>query len=263
MKSLTQAVSADGTAIAYEAIGRGNPVILIGGAFNDRRTVTPLAEALAPSLTAIAYDRRGRGDSGKAATTTVEREVDDIAALIEAVGAPVALFGHSSGAALALEAAAAGLPVRQVAVYEPSYVVDRSRPRPGRDLADRVRALVALGRRDDAAALFLTEAIGMPAEVTEGMKAGPMWQMFSGLAHTVPDDVAACRGMRLPAERFATLEVPVLAVNGSNTAPWLAAATKSVALTIPGARLVVLEGQDHGVLHNPGSLVPVLIDFLA
>ena len=87
--------------------------------------------------------------------------------------------------------------------------------------------------------------------------------MFSGLAHTLPGDLAACRGMRLPAKRFGAVKVPVLAVNGSNTDPWLMASTRSVAASIPGARRVVLDGQDHGVLHNPDALTPVLVEFLA
>ncbi|HZT66489.1 MAG TPA: alpha/beta hydrolase [Acidimicrobiales bacterium] len=262
MKSLTQIVSADGTPIAYETLGQGDPVVLIGGAFNDRQTVAGVAHVLSSQHTAVLYDRRGRGDSGDGRPPSLDRELEDLAALIETVGAPAALFGHSSGAALALEAAAAGLPVSKIAVYEPSYVVGRSRPRPGTGLAERIQALVAVGRRDAAAALFLSEAIGMPDEVVEGMQASPMWAMFAGLAHTLPYDLAACRGMKLPTRRLSRIAVPVLAVHGANTMPWLAASTEAVASAVPGARHVVLEGQDHGVLHNPDALGPVLHEFL-
>ncbi len=150
--------SADGTPIAFERAGDGAPVILVGSAFDDRTTVAGLAATLSPDFTAIAYDRRGRGDSGPGAVYSVEREVEDLAALIEHGGGPAAVFGHSSGAALVLEAAACGVAMSAIAVYEAPYVVDDSRPKPAADIFDRVRSLLADGNRDDAVELFLVEA---------------------------------------------------------------------------------------------------------
>jgi pimeloyl-ACP methyl ester carboxylesterase len=262
--TLETVTSADGTRIAVERTGDGPPVILVGGAFNDRSTVTRLAASLASRFTAFAYDRRGRGDSGDGDGYAVEREIEDLAALIEHAGGPVALFGHSSGAILALEAAVRGLPVERLAVYEPPFVVGDGRPRPGADLFERIRALVEQDRRDEAATLFLTEGAATPAEVVEGMRAAEMWGWFTSLAHTLPYDVAVCGpGCALPADRLATITVPTLAIGGGESPDWLRAGARAVAGTVPGARYVSLDGQDHGVLREPAALRPVLTDFLA
>jgi pimeloyl-ACP methyl ester carboxylesterase len=240
------------------------PVILIGGAFNDRTTVAALAVTLATDVTVVSYDRRGRGDSGDGGSYAVEAEIDDLAAVIGHLGGSASLLGHSSGGVLALEAAMRGLPVAKLAVYEPSYVVDGTRPRPGVDLTERLRALLALGRDEDAAALFLVEAVDLPAEVVAGMRAGDDWAWLSGHANSLPYDVAVCGpGCALPADRLAAISVPALAISGGQTTPWISASTRAVADAIPGARHLVLEGQDHGVLHQPDALRPALIDFFS
>lgn len=289
--TLQTVTSADGTSIAFEQVGDGPTVILVGGAFNDRSTVAALAATLAPDFTAIAYDRRGRGASGDnsvggnnstsgdssagsgvagktagkvAGEAAVEREVADIAALIAYAGGSASVFGHSSGAVLALEAAQRGLPISMLALYEPSYVVDDGRARPGVDLLDRLQALVDQDRRDEAATLFLTEAVSAPPEVVEGMRASQMWGWFTGLAHTLPYDVAVCGpGNDLPTDRLATIAAPTLAIGGSLSPAWLRAAARAVADAVPGGRYVTLDGQDHGVLHQPDALRPLLVDFLS
>lgn len=277
--TLETVASADGTLIAFERAGTGSPVILIGGAFNDRSTVAALAATLAPHITAVAYDRRGRGDSEGRSDSSgrgdggggtgqaggiVEREIEDLAAVIAEVGGRASLFGHSSGAVLALEAAERGLDIGKLAVFEPSYIPEGSRLRPGADLFGRLTALMEQGDRDGAAALFLSESVGMPAEVIDGMRASQIWGWFTGLAHTLPADVAVCGpGLVLPADRLATIGVPTLAIDGSESWDWIRAATRAVADAIPGARYVTLEGQDHGVLNQPEALGPVLAGFLA
>ncbi|WP_037303255.1 alpha/beta fold hydrolase [Amycolatopsis orientalis] len=261
--SFETVTSADGTPIAFERTGEGTPVILVGGAFNDRTTVAGLAATLATDFTAIAYDRRGRGDSGAGAVYSVEREVEDLAALIDHVGGAAAVFGHSSGAVLALEAAARGVAMTSLAVYEPPYVVDDSRPKPAADIFDRVRALIADGNRDDAAELFLVEAAATPAEVVKGMRDDPFWAWFTGLAHTLPYDLALCGpGNVLPAARFAKITVPTLVMDGGESDTWMRAAARAVAEAVPGARHVTVEGQDHGVLHQPDVLRAPLTEFL-
>lgn len=255
--------SADGTAIAFERVGSGPPVILIGGAFNDRSTVLGLAHALAPQFTAIAYDRRGRGASGDTPPYAVEREVEDIAALIAHAGGTAAVFGHSSGGVLALEAAACGLPISRLAVYETPFVVDSTRPRPAADLLDRVQAAVAAGDRDAAAALFLVEAVAVPEEMVAGMREAPIWPWMTGLAHTLPYDLALYEpGCALPVDRLAKISVPTLAVDGSASPDWMRHATEAVAATVPGARYVTLDGQDHAILQDPAPLLPTLAGFL-
>ncbi|MGE5291156.1 MAG: alpha/beta fold hydrolase [Micromonosporaceae bacterium] len=257
--------SADGTTIALERKGQGPPVILIGGAFNDRTTVAGLASVLAPTFTAVAYDRRGRGDSGDSGTYAVEREIEDIAALIGHVGAPVKVFGHSSGAILAIDAAAAGLAIDRLVLYEPVYVIENTRPRAGADLADRLRALIGQDRRDDAVTLFLTEGVAVPAEMVEGMRANPqMWGLFTKIAHTLPYDVTICGpGAVMPADRLAAIEIPTLAIGGSLSPEALTAPARAVANAIPGARHITLEGQDHGVLNQPEALRALLTEFFS
>lgn len=255
--------SADGTPIAFERTGSGPAVVLVGGAFNDRSTVGGLAAVLAPHATAVCYDRRGRGASGASTDYDPKRETEDLAAVAAAVGGPVAVFGHSSGAVIAARAAAGGVPVRKLAMYEPTYVVDDSRPRPGSDLSGRVQALLADGNAGDAAALFLTEAVALPPEMVQGMRASGAWAFFTALASSLPFDLAVCGpGMEFPGRQLASITVPALVLNGSNTAPWLAAASRAVAGAIPGAMHRVIEGQDHGILQQPDALREVLTGFL-
>ena len=264
---LRTVTSADGSTIAYQTSGRGAPVILIGGAFNDRTTVLALAAALATQVTAVVYDRRGRGDStdaSKPGEFAVDREIEDLTALIEGLGGRASLFGHSSGGVLALEAAMRGLPVDKVAVYEPAYIIPGSRTVPPEEAFDRLKDLVAKGDRDGAAASFLEEQVGVPGSAVAGMRASEGWGYMCAQADTLPYDVAICGvGGGIPADRLAALRVPTLAVYGDQTPESLQAATKAVADTMPGTRCVVLEGQDHAVLRHPEALAPTLLEFLS
>lgn len=253
--------SADGTRIAFTAHGEGKPVILVGGAFNDRTTVTGAAEVLADGFTAIAYDRRGRGDSGDAEKYEVEREIEDIAALIAHGGGTASLFGHSSGAILALEATRQGIGVDKLAVYEPPYVVEGESPAPD-DLAEQLQALVDAGDRDGAARLFLVQGVGTPAEVVDGMQASQDWPWFTRLAHTLPYDVAICGpGARFPIGRLEEIAVPTLAIGGGTSPDFLRAGAQAVAKAVPGGRYETLAGQDHGVLRQPEALRELLTAF--
>ena len=161
-----------------------------------------------------------------------------------------------------MEAALRGLPIERLAVYEPSYMLAATRPLPRADLYERLVGLIAQDRRDEAVTLFQTEAIGLPAQMVEAMRASDMWGWFTGLAHTLPYDAGICREGEPPAARLGTLTVPALAVDGSQSPDWVLAATRAVAAAIPGARYTTLEGQDHGVLHHPEALRPVLSAFL-
>ncbi|GAA2034832.1 alpha/beta hydrolase [Catenulispora yoronensis] len=259
--------SKDGSTIAVDTVGQGPAVILVGGAFNDRSTVAATAAALAPHFTAVTYDRRGRVESTDKAVEAglgfrVQNEIDDVAAVIEHVGGHAALFGHSSGAILCLEAALHGLPVDAVAGYEPPYRADPDLPHSGRDFLDRITAFAENGDREGAASLFLSEAMGVPPEGLEGMKQGPGWDFLLDKALTLPYDVTLSQPWELAdRERLATLSLPVLAVYGDRTFPMLRAGTEMVAEAVPGARLVVLPGEDHGVLAHPEALEPSLREF--
>lgn len=259
--------SRDGSTLAVDSVGEGATVILIGGAFNDRSTVAGVAAELAPHFRAVTYDRRGRVESTDEAREAggpfdIRNEIDDLAAVIEHVGGHAHLFGHSSGAILALEGAVRGLPVDSVAVYEPPYRADPDLPHPPADFLDRITDLADKGDRDGAASLFLTEAIGLPPEVVSGMKHGPTWDFFLDKALTLPYDVAFSQpSVVVDRERLGSLKIPVLAMYGDQTSPGLMAAPKAVAEAVPGARLEVLAGEDHGALQHPAVLAPVLIEF--
>ena len=257
--------SADGTTIAFDRYGDGRPVILIGGAYNDRSTMAGVAEAISSAgLGAVTYDRRGRGASTNNDTAfESERELEDIWAVIEALSGSVGLFGHSSGAVIALEAVMQRLPVERLAVYEPPYIVDGTRPLPPGDFDERLIALVREGRRDDAVVLFSAEAVGLAAAVVDGMRAAPMWRWLTSLAHTLPYDTAIHHGYRLPSGRLAEIALPVLALDGGESPPWMRATAQAVADAVPGARRLTLDGHDHGVLQHPEALEPVLVEFFS
>jgi pimeloyl-ACP methyl ester carboxylesterase len=236
---------------------RGAPVILVGGAYNDRSTVAALAAALAPDFTMITYDRRGRGDStNNDRDFDVNREFGDLAAVIEQAGGTASVFGHYSGGVLAIEAALRGLPIERLAIYQPSYIPASARTQPGADLYERLVRLIGQDRRDDAATLFQTEAVGLPAAMVESMRAGDFWGWFTGLAHTLPYDVALHGDYDPPAGRLAGLGIPVLAMDGSQSPQWIRTGTRAVAEAVPGGRYITLDGQDHGVLHHPTPCGP-------
>src|SRR5229473_1793970 len=178
-------VSADGTKIAFDQTGEGPPVILVVGAFNDRATGAPLAKALESRFTVLNYDRRGRGASGDTQPYAVEREVEDLDALIREVGGAARVFGYSSGGSLALEAAARGLNITKLALYEAPFMVgdDDSRPRPPKDMARQLAKLVASGRRGDAVELFQTEMVGIPEQVVVQIRHAPFRPALEAAAH--------------------------------------------------------------------------------
>ncbi|MEU8260057.1 alpha/beta hydrolase [Micromonospora sp. NPDC048999] len=257
--------SRDGTILVVDTIGQGAPVILVGGAFNDRSTVAGLGAELASGFTVVTYDRRGRGASDdRSEDYAVANEVDDLAAVIAHVGGRASVFGHSSGAVLVLEGAMRGLPIDRVAVYEPSYQADESLPMPSADVYDRLKALVAAGDRDGAVELFLGGVVGVPAGAVAGMRAGETWPFLVDKAPSLPYDVLLSTPWQLmPFDRLARIGVPVLAVYGDQTAPGLAAETKAVAATVPGAALEVMAGEDHAVLQRPAVLATILAKFFS
>jgi pimeloyl-ACP methyl ester carboxylesterase len=251
--------SRDGTTIAFSRTGNGPALVLVVGAFCDRQTTRSLTKVLAPDFTVYEYDRRGRGASGDTAPYAVEREVEDLAAVAGAAENAPFVFGHSSGAVLALEAAARGVPMAKLVAYEPPYIVDDSRSRPGTDLADRLAALVTAGRRGDAAKLFLTEAVELPPEVVAMIEGGPDWPAMTAIAHTLCYDVTACADNEMPSDRLAQIRVPTLVLGGGNSPEWFHNTVRAVAATVPDAQHRFLDGQDHGAADD--VLAPVLIEF--
>ncbi|MFI6230082.1 alpha/beta fold hydrolase [Micromonospora echinospora] len=238
--------SADGTLIAYEPFGEGPPIVLVGGAFNHRATAQPLAAALAPHFTAYTYDRRGRGDSGDTAPYSADREVDDLAALIGAAGGSAYVYGLSSGAILAARAAAQGLTITGLALFEPPFAVDgRAGPRPG--LAATLAELVAADRRAEAVELFMTAAVGLPGEAVAGMRHDPSWSFLERMAHTLAYDTTITGDGALPRDELAAITAPTLVVESTASPDWLRQATRRTAEAVAGARRLSMAGGYHEV----------------
>jgi pimeloyl-ACP methyl ester carboxylesterase len=252
METLT---SPDGTSIAYQVTGTGPPLVLVVGAFCDRNTTADLTALLSDAFTVFEYDRRGRGASGDIAPYSAEREVEDLAAVCAATGGAPYVYGHSSGGELALEAAAAGVPVRALVVYEPPYSAEGDPDGGSADLLEQVRARVADGDRDGAAAAFLRGA-GAPDTVIEMMRNGPGWAHMCELAPTLVYDLTLSNGGLVPVERFSRIGVPTMALAGGASPPWAARSASAVVAAVPGARQAVVAGEHHGVAAT--AVAPVI-----
>jgi pimeloyl-ACP methyl ester carboxylesterase len=253
--------SLDGTRVAFEQLGQGQPVVVVGGLFNDRSTIRPLAEELARHLRVINYDRRGRGESSNTLPYAPEREVEDLAALLAQAGGSAAVYGHSSGAGLALNAAAAGLPITRLIAHEPPYGADDEESRrEARALAEGIRTAIAEDRRADAIELFLA-ASGMPPEMIEAITSDPR---MLAVAPTMPYDfelMGDFSGGTIPEAKIRSIGIPTLVIAGSASPQFFRDTADRLVQLLPNGRLATLEGHDHGA---PSDVVaPLVVDFLA
>lgn len=236
----TTTTSADGTTITIDVSGQGAALVLAAGAFCDRQSKKGLTAHLADRFTVYEYDRRGRGDSGPLGEISPAREVEDLAAVVAETGQSPVIFGDSSGGAIALAAAAAGVEFRKIAVYEPPFTSG-----PSLAFADELSALVTAGRRSEAVERFLT-LMGAPKPAIEGMKEGPAWQHLEALAPTLPMDVMLCNDGRVPEQQLTTIRVPVLAIAGDQSA-WAVTVAESIATAAPQGESCILTGHGHAV----------------
>jgi len=258
--------SKDGTTIAFDRSGKGPALILVGGAFEQRAMDSETAQLaalphLAQQFTVFHYDRRGRGDSTDLQPYAVEREIEDIEALIDAAGGSAFLFGISSGAALAFEAALAlGGKVKKLAMYEAPYNDEDTARQAWMDYRKQLKEVLAADRRGDAVALFMM-LLGMPADHVPGMRQHPMWPMFEAVAPTLAYDAAAMgEDGSVPTGRAASLAVPTLVMDGGASEwPFMHITAVALANAIPQAQHRTLEGQTHEVAAE--ALAPVLIEF--
>lgn len=256
--------SKDGTKIAYDKQGEGPTVILVYGALCYRSfgSLPELAKLLAAHFTVYTYDRRGRGDSGNTKPYAVEREVEDIEALIEEAGGSAYLYGHSSGAALTLEAAVklGGNKVKKLAMYEAPYNDDDEARQAWKEYIKQLTNLLAADRRGDAVALFM-KFVGTPTDQIEGMRHAPIWPMFEAIAPTLAYDHTAILGEddSLPLKRAANVIVPTLVMNGSVSYAFMYETARALSKAMPHAQLRTLDGQSHDV--DPKVLALVLVEF--
>jgi pimeloyl-ACP methyl ester carboxylesterase len=250
-KSIT---SKDGTSIAFEQTGKGPVIILVAAALADRGGTTLLAKHLAEHFTVINYDRRGRGKSTDTQPYAVEREVEDIDALIDATGGSAFVFGSSSGSVLALEAASKlGSKTKKLFMYEPPFIIDDSHsPMPG-DFIKQVTDLVSAGRRNDAVKLFFTKGMGIPAIAVTLMRLlMPGWSKMADVAHTLPYDLTILAGTQagkpLPAKRWTSTTVMTLVMVGGKSEGFFHSGARALVDILPHAQYRALEGRDHSAV---------------
>ncbi len=258
---MDKVTSKDGTIITYGKLGEGPAVILVCGGSVDRYSNASLAELLAKHFTVYNYDRRGRNESGDTPPYAVEREIEDIAALVDAAGGSAYLYGASSGAALAMEAARQ-LPGRitKLAMWEAPYIPEGF-PRPPADTAQIFSDLVAQGRREDAAEFFMAKVVGLPPEFVAQARTAPFWQGQLALAHTLAYDATIMGDYTLPVERVAEVKAPTLVMDGGASFPFMGVTAQALADHLPDAKRVTLEGQRHDA--SAESLAAALTEFFA
>jgi pimeloyl-ACP methyl ester carboxylesterase len=285
---MNKVTSKDGTTIAYDQSGQGDPLILVGGALGYRAFAgaADLVDRLAKNFTVINYDRRGRGDSGDTPPYAVEREIEDIEALIDATGGSAFVYGISSGAVLALEATSK-MPgkVKKLALYEPPFIIDDSRPPVPADYLEQLKEAASAGRPGDAVEIFMTRALLIPPEYVamfrnppappvqgsqpaaeDGPMQPPSWADMEKVGHTLVYDAAVMEGTMygkpLPADRvaqWARATVPTLVMSGERSEPFFQNTAKMLVGLLPNAEYRLLAGQDHAVA--PKALAPALVEF--
>lgn len=244
--------SNDGTRIAFDQSGTGPAIILVVGAFNDRASGVPLAQFLERQFTVFNYDRRGRGESGDTLPYAIEREIEDLDALITQAGGLACVFGYSSGAILALRAAAYGLAISRLALYEPPPAGATAG-----QIAPKLTELIAAGRRGDAVELFQTEAVGIPAAVVAQMRNAPFRPALENMAHTLVYESTILRS--LPTGLLASVRTPTLVIDGEESPVVMRQAAQSFAEALPDSRYCTLHGQGHALV--PAAVGPVVQGF--
>jgi pimeloyl-ACP methyl ester carboxylesterase len=253
-------ISKDGTTVAFDRIGEGPAVVLVSGGSVDRTSLAPLAQELAPDFTVLNYDRRGRGPSGDTPPYAIDREIEDIEAVVEAAGGEAAIFGSSSGAVLAMFAAEAGVGIGKLAMWEPPFIPEGF-PKPPEDQVEQYETMVAEGRRGDAVEFFMSRVVGMPAEFVAGARTQPWWGATEALAHTLAYDARIMGDYEIPVDRAANVKVPTLVLAGGADMPFMRETAQALADALPDGQVRFLDGQGHDV--DMTILAPVLKEFLA
>jgi pimeloyl-ACP methyl ester carboxylesterase len=251
--------SRDGTRIGYDRIGSGPAIIVIGGGPVDRTAESPLATLLAEQFTVYTYDRRGRGDTADTEPYSVDREFDDLQALITEAGGSAMMYGTSGGGMIAVQAAARGLAVTKLALWEVPYILPGTREPVPADYRERQHALRADGRFGDMLELFMLKAALMPAEFVAGMKAAPFWDTMAAGASCLAYDADVAADFALPSDALKSITVPTIVIDGG-TIPWITAAAEAIAAAVPDAHRSTLPGQPHNV--DAKAIAPALTEFL-
>ena len=252
--------SKDGTRIAYEQLGQGPALVLVGGVLGDHMQQAGLAHLLSEHFTVYNLDRRGHGESGDTPPYAVEREVEDLAALLDVAGGSAFVYGTSGPGVLTMEAAARGLSVRmkKLAVWEPPYILDDSRPPIPQNYKEQLIQMLHEGRRGDMVEFFFTQAVGMPADIVAMMRQAPFWAAQEAFAPLLINYATQMGDFKVPKERIARATVETLIMDGG-TVPWISHAAEVVAKTLPNARRYTIAGQPHNVADE--AMAPILVKF--
>lgn len=253
--------STDGTPVAYERFGAGPPLLLVHGSVSDRTYWAPVLPALAQHFTVVTLDRRGRGGSGDATPYAIEHEYDDIAAVVDAIGEPVHLLGHSYAGICALEAALRTPNLRTLSLYEPPFGASDAIPQ---EFIAEIDALVVAGDRDTAVALMMGELVGLPAEALAELRAdAAAWRPMVDSVHTLTRELRSVQGLAFDARRYAAIDVPTFLLVGTLTPAELRVGAGLVRDAVPGSRVVTMEGVDHeAVTTGPDVLATTIVGTL-
>jgi len=261
IQKVMEAISKDGTRIAYDKLGSGPLLILVDGALCSRAfgPMPKLAPLLTGNFTVITYDRRGRNESSDTQPYAVEREIDDLEALINANGGSAFVTGFSSGAILSLAAAAQGLNITKMALYEPPFMVSSEGHRPPADSLQQLQTMISENRRSDAVKFFLKDMVGLPALAVFIMKIMPVWPKLKSIAHTLPYDAAIVGDCSLPEKNASSVKIQTLVSGGDKSPATMQQAVRKLSEVMPNGQLKMLKGQTHNVSEK--AITPVLIDF--
>jgi hypothetical protein len=254
-------ISKDGTAIAFDRLGDGPALILMGGALNDRQQAAQLASLLAPHFTVFNYDRRGRTDSGDTPPYAVSKEIDDLNTVIGVAGGSAMLFANCTGGMLALEAIAQGAAITKLALFEPPYIIGDARPPLAPEFHPDITKMIESGRLGDAVTYFLESGIGMPPEIVHNVQSMEIWPLLENLAPTLLYDMAIGGDLSLPIDRVRVVTVPALVMDGERSQPWLHAATAALVDALPHATHHTVDGITHTI--EAEAIAPVLQGYLA
>jgi len=246
-------VSTDGTPIAYRRSGGGPPLVLVHGTSADHSRWKPVLPAFEEHFAVYALDRRGRGGSGDSEYYSIDREFEDVAAVVDSIEEPVNLLGHSMGAVCSLEAALLTSNVRKLVLYEPGMNVTSGPVYPPGSI-DRLDALLEAGNRDGVIEALMREVVGMPPEEVEHLRSLPAWHERVKAAHTVPRELRTDEYYEFIPERFKDLRVSTLVLEGGESSAFFKAADAAVEAALPDCRIVVMAGQGHAAMDTASEL---------
>ena len=255
------ATSKDGTRIAFWSEGKGPPLLLVHGGACDHLAWFFVVPLLARELTVYTYDRRGRGESGENSPYAVEREVEDVLAILGTIGRPAHLLGHSAGGILALEAAERTDKLLSLTLYEPAFVVPGARQLPNPEILEQMKALLSAGNRAEVVRIAIRETLELPEAEIAAMENGPGWEQLCSVAHAIPNDWILWE-RELVIERLSAISTRVLLLMGSESPRWLKIATEAMIEALPAASVKLLNQQGHSaMITDPGLFARVVLEF--